>query len=68
MMACEFGCITAAKTLLRCGVEIDAVDKWGHSALHYAGGGGHGDCIGEALVAGANWKIGKSEAVNHATQ
>jgi hypothetical protein len=67
MMACEFGCITATKALLRCGVEIDAVDKWGHSALHYAGGGGHGDCIEELLVAGTNWKIRGSESCDSMT-
>lgn len=57
MMACEFGRLNAVQMLLQCGVDMNAVDKWGHSALHYACGCGFADCIEELLVNGAHWRI-----------
>jgi hypothetical protein len=57
MMACEFGLVDAVRMLLEWGLDINAVNKWGHTALHYAYGAGSEDCIEELLVKGANEKI-----------
>lgn len=56
MVASEFGAIHAIRVLIKHGIDIDAVDLWGNSALHYAADSGHADCIEELLVAGTTWQ------------
>ena len=53
MMACEFGAVRAVQALVDAGADVDAVDDWGNSALHYACGAGHRACIEALLLAGA---------------
>ena len=55
--ACAAKSVAALKILLRHGVNINAVDKNGDSALHLACSYGYFECVRFLLDAGADWTL-----------
>lgn len=52
-VAARYGRTVIVEELLSMGMETDARDKWGHTALHYAGLYGHKSTIVSLLQNGA---------------